>query len=107
MTDLVTIAKLPDVKGAVLGDLGGGYLDAVGEQDGETIAAVTGFVATSLAQAGEELGLGALHRVSVAGAAAACVIVVDDELAITGRIAPAKALAAVEKALDAALAEEA
>jgi hypothetical protein len=102
MTDLATIAKLPDVKGAVLGDLGGGYRDAFGEQDGETIAAVMGFVSSTLAQVGEDLGIGALRRISVAAGAGACVVVVQDDAVLTASIEPARSLAAVEKALDTA-----
>jgi predicted regulator of Ras-like GTPase activity (Roadblock/LC7/MglB family) len=102
MTDLTTIARLPDVRSAVLGDLGGGYRDAFREQDGETIAAVMGFVSSTLAQVGDELGIGALRRISVAADSSACVVVVQDDAVLTACIEPAKSLAAFEKALDAA-----
>jgi predicted regulator of Ras-like GTPase activity (Roadblock/LC7/MglB family) len=100
MSNLAIIAKLPEVKSAVLGDLAGGFLDAVREQDGETVAAVMGFVSSSLVQAGDQLGLGALRRISVAGEARACLVVVQTDSVITACVEPAKSLAAVEKVLD-------
>jgi hypothetical protein len=106
MTELATIANLPDVKSAVLGDLAGGYLDSVREPDGETVAAVMGFVATLLARAGDELGLGALRRISAASDSQACLVVVEGEAVITASVAPARSLPIVEKALDAAVQAE-
>ena len=101
MTALTRIAKLPDVKSAVLGDLAGSYLDALEERDGESVAAVMGFVATLLLRAGDELGLGALHRISVSADARACVVLVDGDSLLTASIEPARSLPTVEKALDA------
>jgi predicted regulator of Ras-like GTPase activity (Roadblock/LC7/MglB family) len=101
MADLATIAKLPDVKTVVLGDLAGGFLDAVREQDGETVAAVMGFVSSALVHAGDQLGLGALRRISVAGAARGCLVLVQGNAVVTVAVEPAKSLAAVEKVLDA------
>ena len=45
--------------------------------DGETIAAVMGFVSSALARAGEELGLGALRRIAIVGEASARLVVVS------------------------------
>jgi hypothetical protein len=100
MSDLTMIANVPDVKSAVLGDLSGGFLDAVREQDGETIAAVMGFVASALQSAGEQLGLGALHRVAVGGEASASLVLVHGDAVVTARVEPGKSLANVEKQLD-------
>jgi predicted regulator of Ras-like GTPase activity (Roadblock/LC7/MglB family) len=100
MRDLDTIARLQDVKGAVLGDLAGAFHDAVHEQDGETIAAVMGFVSSALLHAGDQLGLGALRRISVSGEARACVIVLQGDQVITAWVEPGRSLAAVEKVLD-------
>ncbi len=100
MADLTTIAKLPDVKSAVLGDLAGALHDAVREPDPETVAAVIGFVSSALAQAGDQLGLGALRRIAVAAAARACIVVVQGHSVVTAWIEPAKSLGAVEKLLD-------
>ncbi len=100
MPDLAAIAKLQDVKSAVFGDLAGGFLDGVRQEDGETVAAVMGFVASALAEAGEQLGLGGLRRVSVTGEARATVVVVQGEAVIAASVEPARSLAAVEKALD-------
>jgi len=100
MSDLAIIANLPDVKSAVLGDLAGSFHDAVREQDGETIAAVMGFVSSAMVQAGEELGLGALWRSSVAGEARGCVVVVQGERVITAWVEPGKSVVGIERFLD-------
>lgn len=103
MSNLALIAKVPDVKGAVLGDLAGSFLDAVREPDGETIAAVMGFMATLLIQAGDHLGLGTLRGVSLSGPGSARVVAVRDGVVIAASVEPARSLAAVEKALEGAL----
>src|SRR5215208_745613 len=95
MTDLATIGKLPDVKSAVLGDLGGGYLDALRESDGETIAAVMGVVSSALSTVAGELGFGALRRISIAAEATAWVVSVEGNAVLTACIQPAKSLAAI------------
>ena len=64
MADLATIAKIPHVSSAVLGDLTGGFFDAIREPDGESVAAVAGFLSANFAQAGERLGLGTLGRIT-------------------------------------------
>jgi predicted regulator of Ras-like GTPase activity (Roadblock/LC7/MglB family) len=100
MSDLAFIAKLPDVKSAVLGDLAGGFHDAVREQDGETVAAVMGFVSSAMVSAGEQLGLGALRKILIAGDARGCLVVVHGNVVITASVEPGKSVAAVEKILD-------
>jgi predicted regulator of Ras-like GTPase activity (Roadblock/LC7/MglB family) len=100
MADLAMISKIPDVRSAVLGDLAGGFHDAVREQDGETVAAVMGFVASAMAEAGEQLGLGALTRISVSCQARACLVEVRGGSVLTAFVEPGAALANVEKVLD-------
>jgi predicted regulator of Ras-like GTPase activity (Roadblock/LC7/MglB family) len=102
MSDLTTLAKLPDVKSAVLGDLAGALLDAVREPDPETVAAVVGFVSSALAQAGDQLGLGALRRIAIGAGARACLVVVQGHSVVAAWVEPARSLPAVEKVLDAA-----
>jgi hypothetical protein len=103
MSDLTLIAGIPDVKGAVLGDLAGGLLDAVDEGDGETVAAVMGFLATAVGQVGQDLGLGPLERVSLSGEAQAHVVLVRGGSVVAARVERPAALSAVEKAIDGAL----
>jgi hypothetical protein len=103
MSNLALIAGIPEVRSAVLGDLAGGFYDAVEEADGETVAAVMGFLSSALVQAGEGLGLGALRRTTVAGATQAHVVVLRDGSVITACVEPPGALATVEKALDTTL----
>ena len=102
MSDLAMIASFQDVQGAVLGDLAGGFHDAVREQDGETVAAVMGFVASAIIEAGEQLGLGALRRISISSEATACIVAVDGSSVVTAWVAPGKPLATIERAVDAA-----
>lgn len=100
MTDLDAIARLEDVRSAVLGDLAGGYRDAVREADGESVAAIMGFVASALADAGERLGLGALRRVAIHGEARGSLVVVRGDAVLTACVEPGRAVARLEKLLD-------
>ncbi len=103
MFDLALITAVPGVRSAVLGDLAGGYLDAVNEPDGEGVAAVMGFLSSTMAQAGDHLGLGELRRISFAGEATACVVALQGASVIAAQIEPARSLAVVEKALESSL----
>ena len=100
MIALSTFLKFPDVGGAVLGDLTGVYLDAVREPDGEAIAAVMGFVASALIQAGEHLGLGRLKRVAVGGEKRASLLVLDGPHVVAIQVHPPRSLGAVEKQVE-------
>jgi len=102
MPDLAAISRLPNVKSAVLGDLSGGFHDAVREQDGESVAAVMGFVSTALADAGDQLGLGALTRISVFAGTRACLVTLGNGYVTTAFVEPGSSLPAVEKLLDGA-----
>ncbi|HEX9399352.1 MAG TPA: hypothetical protein VF912_04505 [Anaeromyxobacter sp.] len=103
MADLALIAKIPSVASAVLGDLAGGFYDAIREGDGESVASVSAFVSSALAGAGEELGLGALRRVVIAGEKRALIVVVLGGSVVIARVEPAASLGAVERAIDAAV----
>jgi predicted regulator of Ras-like GTPase activity (Roadblock/LC7/MglB family) len=103
MADLASVARIPNVAGAVLGDAGGAFYDAIREQDGESVASVAAFVTTSLGQAGEELGLGALRRVAMAGEKRGLLVAAAGGVLVIARVEPATALAAVERAFDASL----
>ena len=100
MPDLATVTSAPEVKSAVLGDLEGTFLDAFNEADGETIAAVMGFVSATVLAAGALLGLGALRRISLSGPSQASVVVIQDRSVIAAAIEPPRALGAVEKFLE-------
>jgi len=103
MADLAQLASIPDVKGVVLGDLSGTLVDAVREPDGETTAAVMGYVASMLSQAGEYLGLGALYTATMAGPGSGRALGVRPPSVLAASVESAKSLGAVEKAIDAAL----
>jgi hypothetical protein len=99
MSDLALIARLPEVKSAVLSDRSGGFLEALRDPDGEAAAAVAGFLATTLFQAGDELGLGALEKVAFTSDARACLVVVKRDTLVGAVVEPATSLPAVESAL--------
>lgn len=101
--DLTPFADLPEVKSVLLCDPAGALLDSVREADAETAAAVTGFLASGLGQIGEELGLGGLHRLAVAGQGQVRLLVVAQEGLLAAVVAPASALPAAERAIDAVL----
>jgi len=100
MADLAVIARIPNVTSTVLGDLAGGFYDAIREADGESVAAVAGFLATNLVQAGDRLGLGPLGRISLSGPTRAFVIAVHGNAVVTTTVEPTSALPTVERALD-------
>ena len=102
MADLASIARIPGVVSAVLGDEAGGFHDAIREGDGESVASVSGFVAAALARAGEELGLGALRRIASSGEKRALVIARLGEVLVTARVESPAALASVEQAVETA-----
>jgi len=107
MSDLETIAKIPGVKCVVLGDLEGTFLDGVRAADGEALAAEMGFVSSTLAEAGEVLGVGALASVAVAAATRACMVAVRGRSVLTAQVEPVRALASVEKAVENSFGEQA
>ncbi len=101
--DLATIASLPEVKSVLLCDPSGALLDSVREADAESAAAVTGFIASGLAQIGEELGLGPLYRMSVAGRARAQLLLALPDALVQAVIEPVSAFPAAEHVIDAIL----
>jgi hypothetical protein len=105
MTDLETVGSLPGVSAAVLGDLQGTFLGALGTTDGETIAAEMGFVGSALLGIGELLGLGAFTTFSLSGKTGACLLVVRQSSLITALVSPPQALGPVERAVDTAFQE--
>jgi len=100
MSKLEAVAKLPGVRSAVLGDLQGALVESAGEVDAEVAAAEGGFVAGTLAEAGEALGLGALRRVVLTGQARGALLLVRGRSVLGLRVDPVRALAGVEKAVD-------
>ncbi len=101
--DLTPIATLPEVRSVLLCDPAGALLDAVREADAESAAAVVGFLATSLGQIGEELGLGPLFRMSVAGRTQALLLLAMPDAVLAAAIEPASSFPAAEHAIDSIL----
>jgi len=105
MAYLEVMAKFQGVKGAVLGDLEGAFLDAVREPNGEAIAAEMGFLSSALLELGESLGLGVLGTVSLAGPQHASLVVLHGRSVLTARVEPVKALPLVERSVESSLKE--
>ncbi len=101
--DLTPFADLPEVKSVLLCDPAGALLDSVREADAESAAAVMGFLAAGLGQIGEELGLGPLYRMSVAGPGQALLLLALPEAVLAAVIEPASAFPAAEHAIDSIL----
>ncbi len=102
MSELTAIARLPQVKSAVLSDAAGGLVDVLRNSDGESVAAVMGFVTTALVQAGEHLGLGRLRKVTCVGGARACLVEARGGSILTAFVDPATSISMVEEVLDVA-----
>lgn len=103
MSELAVIASHPDVKSVVRCDLHGVLLDTTREADPESVAAVMGLLTSVLVQGGDHLGLGGLSRVLITGAKSSILLLAQGEALIHARVVPPASIAAVEKALDAAL----
>ncbi|HTP30133.1 MAG TPA: hypothetical protein VMK12_31310 [Anaeromyxobacteraceae bacterium] len=101
MADLKSLSKLPEVKSAVLCNACGSLLESMGELEGESVAAVIGFLTGAMARAGDHVGLGTLRRIAWTGQAQACLVVVQGDTVTTAFVAPPTALSAVEKVFDA------
>jgi len=97
------IAKLPEVKSAVVSDRSGGVLEALRQKDGESVAAVVGFLSGAIAEAGDHLGLGALRLVSFTGPARGGVVAVAGAELVAAFVEPPGSLSSVERLLTSAL----
>jgi len=98
------IARFPEVTALVVTDRVGSLLEATGEIDGEALGAVHMVTAQGLARCGNALGLGPLHRITIASPRHPCLIAVDGDDDVLGvYIDPSKPLGAFEKKLEAAL----
>lgn len=98
--ELTDIARVPDVRSALVCDPAGALLSSVREHDGESAAAVTGFLVSTLGQIGDELGLGPFQRMSVAGQGRATLVLALRSTILAAVIEPAAALPAAEQAID-------
>jgi hypothetical protein len=103
MSALASIAKLPEVKSAVLGNAAGTFLEGLREADGEGVVAVTAVLRATLDQIGELLGLGALCKGTFSGQARACLVVIHRDSVLTAFLAPTSAATKVEEILDTTL----
>ncbi len=103
MRVLPSLASISEIRAVVIADHSGSLHDAVGGQDNEAVAAIMGFIGTTMNQAGELLGFGPVQRMTVTSPSQAWVVTVKGS-AIVGVIADAStSLANLEKKLDSAL----
>jgi predicted regulator of Ras-like GTPase activity (Roadblock/LC7/MglB family) len=94
------VARFPEVIALVVSDVSGALVDATGEVDGESVAAIIAVAVRSLNATGEQLGIGTLKRSSLTGAGLACVLAVNDQELFGIYVDPTKPLGAFEKKLD-------
>jgi predicted regulator of Ras-like GTPase activity (Roadblock/LC7/MglB family) len=100
MQNFELVASCPEVIGAVVSNNVGALLQSAGEIDAETIGAVLSYSAQSLARAGENMGLGELGRVVVAGAKRTCLITVRHDEILSVYVDSSKPVASFEKKMD-------
>jgi len=100
------IAKLPEVKSALVSDRQGGIVEVVREREGESAAAVVGFLSSTLGEAGEHLGLGALRRIAYSGPARGAVVAVAGAELVAAFVEPPSSLPSVERLLSGALGQK-
>jgi predicted regulator of Ras-like GTPase activity (Roadblock/LC7/MglB family) len=97
------IAKFPEVTALVVTDDAGSLLESSGDIDGEALGAVHVVAMQALVRCGNALGLGALDRITIAGAKRACLIAPYDQEVLGVYVDPTKPFGAFEKKLETAL----
>lgn len=95
-----SITTIAEVKSVVTCDLDGALSEATVDLDGETTAAISGFVTKAMTQVGDRVGTGALQRITISGKTKAAIITVVDEGLLTVFVDPSKPTAPIEKKLD-------
>lgn len=95
-----TVARLPEVTALVVTDHLGALLASSGALDGEAIGCVHAVAVHGLSRCGDALGLGTLHRITIAGAHYGCVIAIDDREVLGVYVDPGQPLEALESQLD-------
>jgi len=105
MFDAVAIQGLPEVLSVVVGDREGSLLDSLEEADAETTAAIAGFAASHLVEAGAILGLGDLERITLLGGGGTTILYLGDEAVLTARVDPRQPVASLEARLEALFAQ--
>jgi predicted regulator of Ras-like GTPase activity (Roadblock/LC7/MglB family) len=97
MKNFDLIAKFPEILGAALSDTSGALLESFGDMDGEVTGAVHSYIASSLTQAGDALGIGPFQRGTLASPTGSCLIFVQDDTVLGAYVGPNKPASAVEK----------
>lgn len=97
---VAAVARRPEVAALVVTDHLGALLTSSGALDGEAIGCVHAVAVHGLSRCGDALGLGTLHRVTIAGAHYGCVIAIDDREVLGVYVDPSQALEALESQLD-------
>ncbi|HVP66117.1 MAG TPA: hypothetical protein VMT17_02520 [Anaeromyxobacteraceae bacterium] len=106
MTIPPLIAKLPEVKSALVSTRQGGVVEVMREREGERVAAVVGFLSSTLGEAGDELGLGHLRRVAFNGPGRGGVIAVAGAELVAAFVEPPSSVASIEKLLAGAVGQK-
>jgi len=103
MRVLPSLAGISEIRSVVIADHAGSLHDAVGGQENEAVAAIMGFMGTTMNQAGELLGFGPVQRMTITSPTQSWVVTVKGSV-IIGVLADASAsLANLERKLDSVL----
>jgi predicted regulator of Ras-like GTPase activity (Roadblock/LC7/MglB family) len=105
MSDLLQIAKtqiakFPEITALVVSDGAGSLLESSGDIDAEALGAVHVVAVHALNRCGDDLGLGRLHRFSIAGPKHACLIASYEQEVLGVYLDATRAIGAVEKKLE-------
>lgn len=100
MFDTAAVSALSEVTSWVLGDREGGLLEAVEEPESETMAAISGFTVSHLAEAAEGLGLGRIEGLTIAGGGQTSILAINDKCVLTARVDARGSVAKVESKIE-------
>ncbi len=104
MSKLSIFTNMPEVKSVVVGDTDGALVEEKNEPDGESIAAIFGYLCNEINQCGEMMGFGSAKRITVSGGQGeSSVLILRDNRIWTISLHAGKPIAPFEKKLDAIL----
>ena len=94
------VVAFPETLSIVVTDRAGTVLAETGDVDSETGGAVQAVTAIAMGKVGDLLGLGSLHRTSIAGPTKTWVLVINDDEILGVDVDPRKPLGAFERRLE-------
>jgi predicted regulator of Ras-like GTPase activity (Roadblock/LC7/MglB family) len=100
MSLLSLFTGMSEVKHAVLANTTGELSETMGEIDGKELAAVMALVANQLDQAGSNLGLGPLEKLTILGEKTSSITAIREGFLVSVGLEPNRSTTAIERKLD-------